>query len=767
METIYLIFVVVLFALAISDLVVGVSNDAVNFLNSAIGSKVAPLKVIMVIAAAGILVGATFSTGMMEVARKGIFHPQHFYFSEIMIIFLAVMITDVILLDTFNTFGMPTSTTVSIVFELLGAGVAISMIKIFTQADALPISEYINSAKALAIISGILLSVVIAFSIGAIVQYIARLLFTFNYKRNLQYFGAIWGGFAITAITYFMLIKGAKSASFMSEETVMFIKENSFQIIVYGFIGWTVLLQLFVWLTKLNILKFIVMVGTFALAMAFAGNDLVNFIGVPLAGYESYKSFIANPGADPNLFYMKDLAGAVKTPGFFLLIAGFIMVLTLWFSKKARSVTKTEINLARQDAGYERFGSSLLARSMVRLTNNISASIGSAIPSSLQSRLDKRFDQTDYKKSQRALGKDAPYFDLIRASVNLVVASILISFATSLKLPLSTTYVTFMVAMGTSLSDRAWGRESAVYRITGVFSVIGGWFFTAFSAFIVSFLVAVVIFYGGFVAMIVLLALALFFVYRTHILHKKRYAESEALENISDELVDGLRIADRASAEIVQTLTKFSEILGMAIQGLAEEDLKLLRKAFRELERISRKTKELKNSISDTINHLEENSIDTGHFYVQILDNLREINHSINYIVKPSLDHVDNNHKSFIPEQKEELFDMTRMIRELIVEINHTIKKGDYDLINDQVNKQQKIIKYIDTSRKKQVKRIKANEVGTRNSMLFLSILAESKSMLLQLINLLKAQRDFISLANGVGKSPDDQVTEKINLTKN
>ncbi len=767
METIYLILVIVLFALAVSDLIVGVSNDAVNFLNSAIGSKVAPLKIIMLIAAIGIVVGATFSTGMMEVARKGIFHPQNFYFSEIMIIFLAVMITDVILLDTFNTFGMPTSTTVSIVFELLGASVAISMIKIYTDPAALDISQYINSAKALAIISGILLSVVIAFTVGAMVQYIARLFFTFNYKRSMKYFGAIWGGIAITAITYFMLIKGAKAASFMSEETKTFISTHSFGIIVYGFLGWTILLQLFVWLTKMNILKFIVLVGTFALAMAFAGNDLVNFIGVPLAGYESFKSFMANPGADPHLFFMKDLAGSVKTPGFFLLLAGLVMVATLWFSKKARSVTKTEINLARQDAGYERFGSSLLARSIVRTSNNISSSMSSVLPERLKTQIDKRFNQVEYRRAQHALGKEAPYFDLIRASVNLVVASILIAFATSLKLPLSTTYVTFMVAMGTSLSDRAWGRESAVYRITGVFSVIGGWFFTAFSAFIVAFIVAVIINYGGMVAIAVLLALALVFVYRTHILHKKRYAEAEALETISDELIDGLKIADRASAEIVNTLTKFSEIFGTAIEGLSKEDLKMLRKAYRDLQRISKKTKDLKNNISNTISHLEENSVDTGHYYVQVLDYLREINHSINFIVKPSLDHVDNNHKAFIPVQVEELFDMTRMIREIISEINQTIKSGSYENVSDHIAKQQKIIRFIDTSRKKQVKRIKSNEVGTRNSMLFLNILSESRSLLLHLINLLKSQRDFSDLVNeDVAFSTSDTETPG-NLTKN
>jgi len=749
METIYLILVIVLFALAISDLIVGVSNDAVNFLNSAIGSKVAPLRVIMIIAALGIIVGATFSSGMMEVARKGIFHPQHFYFSEIMIIFLAVMITDVILLDTFNTFGMPTSTTVSIVFELLGAAVAISIVKRYTDVNALEISEYINSAKALAIISGILLSVIFSFTIGAIVQFLARLLFSFNYKKNLKYFGAIWGGIAITAITYFILIKGAKGASFMSDETKDFIKHNSVAIIGFSFVGWTILLQILTWTTKLNVLKFIVFIGTFALAMAFAGNDLVNFIGVPLAGYESFTSFIANPGAEPDAFLMADLVGKVKTPTFFLLIAGLIMVVTLWTSKKARSVTKTEINLARQDAGYERFGSSAFARSMVRGTNNFARNLNNLLPASVQTGLQKRFDQTEYKKQQNALGKEAPHFDMIRASVNLVVASILISFATSLKLPLSTTYVTFMVAMGTSLSDKAWGRESAVYRITGVFSVIGGWFFTAFSAFTVAFLIAMVIKFGGFVAIFVLIGLAILFVYRTHIIHKRRSAVSEEAESLADDVISGSNNAQKSSLIVIRLMTRVSEILGNSIDGLAKEDLKKLKKSYKDVEKINQKTKALKDNLSDTIKHLEEDSIETGHYYVQVLNYLREIAHSITFISKPGFDHVDNNHKPLIPIQVEEFYDMTRMIRDMINEINESLKANDYTSLTDIINKQQKLLKFIDTLQKKQVKRIKANEVGTRNSMLFLSILSESKNLVLQSVNLLKSHRDFTSVANG------------------
>ncbi|MCK4569996.1 MAG: inorganic phosphate transporter, partial [Bacteroidales bacterium] len=499
MEAFYLVLVIVLFGLAISDLIVGVSNDAVNFLNSAIGAKVAPFKIIMVVAALGVLVGATFSGGLMEVARKGIFHPGQFYFSEIMIIFLAVMITDVILLDAFNTFGLPTSTTVSIVFELLGGAVAISLLKIYASSETLAdIGNYINSSNALMIIFGILLSVAVAFTIGAIVQYIARLMFTFNYKKNLKYFGALWGGIALTAITYFMLIKGAKGASFMDESVKIMIHDNQWLIAGVSFIFWTILFQVLTMsFKKLDVLKIIVLVGTFALAMAFAGNDLVNFIGVPLAGYESFLDFQANPGADPNGFLMTSLSGKIKTDTSMLLIAGMIMVITLYKSKKARSVVTTSLDLSRQDEGSERFNSTLFSRILVRQTRAMARGINYMIPDQVIKGIGNRFDfdkvKYDNIKQQK---KDATSFDMIRASVNLVVASILIAFGTSLKLPLSTTYVTFMVVMGTSLADGAWGRESAVFRVTGVLSVIGGWFLTALSAFTVAFILAMIIYFG-------------------------------------------------------------------------------------------------------------------------------------------------------------------------------------------------------------------------------------------------------------------------------
>src|SRR6056297_1715023 len=525
MENFYLILVVILFALAISDLIVGVSNDAVNFLNSAIGSKVAPRHVIMIIASVGIIVGTTFSSGMMEVARKGIFHPDQFYFSEIMMIFLAVMLTDILLLDFFSTFGLPTSTTVSIVFELLGAAVAVSLIKLGSDAEtANTLAGYINSTKALAIISGILLSVIVAFIIGAIVQFFVRIAFTYDYKKYIKYFGSVWGGIAITAITYFIVVKGAKGSSLIDAQGVKWIQENTGLILLVSFVGWSLILQAIYAIAKVNIFRGIVLVGTFALAMAFAGNDLVNFIGVPVAGFRSFMDINSTAGADPDSYLMTALTGEVKTNTFILLIAGIIMVITLWLSKKARSVTETEINLSRQEEGYERFGSSGISRLLVRKALEFNSFITNAVPDKILKKIQKRFafHNEDEQKSRKDKKEEKAYFDLVRASVNLTVASIIISFATSLKLPLSTTYVTFMVAMGTSLSDKAWGRESAVYRITGVFTVIGGWFFTALIAFTVAFIVANIITHGGIIAIGGMVVLAIIFLIRTHSIHKNK-----------------------------------------------------------------------------------------------------------------------------------------------------------------------------------------------------------------------------------------------------
>lgn len=748
MDNIYLILVVVLFALAISDLIVGVSNDAVNFLNSAIGSKAASFKIIMLIAAVGVFVGATFSTGMMEIARKGIFHPQMFYFSEIMIIFFAVMITDVILLDTFNTLGLPTSTTVSIVFELLGAAVAIAMVKVMSSGVG-EVADYINSSKALSIIFGILLSVFIAFAAGALIQWISRLIFSFKFNKSIKYYGSIWGGFAITAITYFILIKGLKGSSFSSYELgsgellTDWIKENTLLLLFYTFLAWTILLQVFTWVFKMNIPKFIVLVGTFALAMAFAGNDLVNFIGVPLAGYESFKIFMANPGADPNALMMTGLTGKVSTPLYFLLIAGLVMVITLYFSKKARRVIKTSIDLSRQGEGDERFGTSQFSKSIVRASIKFNNRLRFIVPNSVLNKLDHQFDAM--RAEELAIPEDEkPAFDMIRASINLVVASILISIGTSLKLPLSTTYVTFMVAMGTSLADRAWGRESAVFRVTGVISVILGWFFTAFAAFTVAFIVAYVIHWGGFIAILAFIGIGFYLIMRTQMASKKEKEveqETEGLE--TKEQLSLIDIYEVNTRTIADSLALVNDVFGETILGLETENFKALKKTRKKVKAFTVRAKELKDNIQVVIRKLDDESVNSVHFYAQTLDFLREIARSSSFILEPSLNHIDNNHKPMGELQMIDLHKLQNSLNDFYSDAELIVKETGFDNLDQLLAKELELIKDINAYTKAQIKRLTKPKSGKRNAKLFLDIVGESKTLLLHSVNLIKAQRDL------------------------
>jgi phosphate/sulfate permease len=614
-----------LFALAISDLIVGVSNDAVNFLNSAIGSKAAPKWLIFLMASMGVLIGATFSNGMMEVARKGIFHPDMFYFSEIMIIFLAVMITDIILLDAFNTFGMPTSTTVSIVFELLGAAVIVSVVKIKMAGESvvLEISKYINSDKALAIITGILVSVVIAFTVGAIVQYITRLIFTFDYRKSMKYFGSVFGGLAITAITYFMLIKGVQGSTFAEieiepgETLETWFSQNTGIILVFGFVFWVVFIQLLKSIFNIDILKLIVLVGTFALAMAFAGNDLVNFIGVPIAGFNSFVAWENAGKMDPGSFSMEMLHGQVDTPAYMLLIAGFVMILTLILSKKARSVVATSVDLSRQNEGSERFNSSMGARVIVRTATQFSRNFQRIVPLSMIRKMNSQFTPISIELPDDF---NQPAFDKIRASVNLVVASILIALGTSLKLPLSTTYVTFMVAMGTSLADGAWDRESAVYRISGVFSVIGGWFLTALIAFVVSGFIALLISLGGKIMIFVFIAVAVFMVIRTQIFFKHRNSIMRVLVDEGIEESDGMeKVVAKSAKLVINTITSANKIFSESLSSFIREDRTSLKEQLKRKNELNQKSKKLKDSVLKTLSKID-NHIDSGHYYVQVID---------------------------------------------------------------------------------------------------------------------------------------------------
>ncbi len=743
MDNFYLIAVTVLILLAVIDLVVGVSNDAVNFLNSAIGSQVAPRYIILIVASLGVILGSILSSGMMEIARKGIFHPTEFYFSEIMVIFMAVMLTDIILLDLFNTVGLPTSTTVSLVFELLGSAVAVASVKILSNGGSLSsLSQYINTDKALAIISGILISVVVAFVTGTIVMYIARIIFSFNVKRTYPYFGAIFGGFAITALTYFIVMKGVQGTSLVPQSVIDYLNNETSLILLISFLGWTLILQLITIFFRFNIFRLVVLVGTFALALSFAGNDLVNFIGVSMAGLKSYQIFAAS-GVAPDHLVMSQLAGPVATNTYYLLIAGLVMVATLFLSKKARTVTETEVNLARQDSGVERFGSSQFSRTLVRQTMAISSTLARITPGPIVRFIESRFDLSKAQKVYPRKNAATASFDLVRASVNLTIASILISTATSLKLPLSTTYVTFMVAMGSSLADRAWGRESAVYRITGVITVISGWFFTALIAFTVASLVAVAISFGGKWAVFALIILAGYILLKSHKLHKKKYTERHAVE--VDELAfEDSNIVRKCIRDVKEMLKNSLEIYNQTLTGLSTEDRKLLKKVNTRVEELNIDAKKLKLNLTTTLQKFRADSIETGHFYVQVIDYLREIAHSLTFVTGPSFQHIDNNHKGFNKVQQNEIKGINLKISKLFEQIIKMVSDNDFTDIPLIINMQQDILESINIARKNQIKRIKSNETGTRNSVLYLGILNESKNMLLQTINLLKAQRDFI-----------------------
>lgn len=728
--------VIMLFFLAVSDLIVGVSNDAVNFMNSARGAKAAKNWVIMLIASLGVFIGATFSSGMMEVARKGIFHPQEFVFSEVMIIYLAVMLTDVILLDTYNSLGLPTSTTVSIVFELLGAAVAMTLIKIgrdpLVSLSDMP--RYINSDKALLIISGILLSVIIAFTVGSLVQFFTRMFFTFKYKKKLKRYGALWGGFCIAIITYFILIKGANGSSFMTEAATEWIRTHTWLILGLSFVGWALIIQLGTWLFRANVPRMVILFGTFALAFAFAGNDLVNFIGVPLAGFKSWQAFAAVPGADPNTFSMAFLSGKVQTETYMLLLAGLIMVVTLWTSRKARHVTKTELNMAKQDAGEERFGSTGISRSVVRAAINAGQFLGRMVPQRVQNFVSSRFT-----RPVTASPAEEQSFDMIRASMNLTVASSLIALATSLGLPLSTTYVTFMVSMGTTLADRAWGRESAVYRVSGVFTVISGWFMTAVIAFTVSMFFAAIIFFGKFTAIILLFALALFLFIRAFIrFNKKEKADLNKKKEIED-----LNVLALCNSYTVKILTLVPEMLGRAIEALHREDRKDLKKLKEEAEGLLLETKNRKNNFASRLPLLDEESVEYGHFYLQMLHYIREFSHSLDNMILACYEHINNNHCGTVDVQHEELKYLHKKLEYIFIKVSAMVKEQDFTEKEHIKRSQLKLLDEIGDYQKNQVTRIKNGETSTRNSLLYLSILTGAKDLLIDVVRLLKVQSKF------------------------
>ncbi|WP_340076606.1 inorganic phosphate transporter [Leptobacterium sp. I13] len=759
MENIYLLMIVALAILAIADLVVGVSNDAVNFLNSAIGSKAISFRTIMIVASLGIFIGAVFSSGMMEVARKGIFVPGQFMFSEIMIIFMAVMITDILLLDFFNTLGMPTSTTVSIVFELLGAAVAMALIKISaSETESISaLSKYINSDQALLIISGIVLSVVIAFTVGAIVQLISRLVFSFHYEKKIKNFGAIFGGVALTAITYFIIMKGLKGTPYYNILKDV-LEGNELLIIGGSFIFWILFSQLFMSLFKKSILILVIAIGTFGLALAFAGNDLVNFIGVPMAAYHSYEAWSAS-GVEASLFSMESLSKKVPTEPLLLFIAGGIMVLTLWFSKKARTVTDTEIGLARQGEGHEKFQPNLLSRLVVRAVSNLNKVIIFIIPDSTRRRINNQFEKPviNLPKNKHY---ELPAFDMIRASVNLMVAGILISIATSMKLPLSTTYVTFMVAMGTSLADRAWGSESAVYRVAGVLNVIGGWFFTAVTAFISAATMAYLIHMGGPTAIAILLFVAILLLIRNYIKHREKSKEARAIDRLQKAESKSVQGVIQESADHISAVAnRGNKIYRNTLDGLARQNLPVLKKSRKGIDKLNKEVDELRDDIFYFIKNLDDASVGASQFYIQLLGYLQDINQSLEHIVKVSYKHVNNNHKKLRFNQVKELKEIELQLESLFSEIKVVFENKKFNKIGNIIEKRQLLFDHVSEKIEKQIKRTRTEESSPKNTTLYFSLLLETKDLVSATMNLL--EQYYIAYDSSVQASKPGKVEEK------
>jgi len=746
METVYLGIVIFLFMLAVFDLLVGVSNDAVNFMNSAVGAKVAKFKTIILVAAIGVFAGAIMSNGMMDIARHGIFNPVNFSFYDIMCILLSVMVTDVVLLDIFNTLGLPTSTTVSMVFELLGGTFILAIIRIVgDKTGLLSLGDMMNTEKALSVILGIFLSVAVAFITGTFVQYVSRLIFSFNYKKHLSWTIGVFGGISVTSLAYFTLIKGLKSAPFMTAESMAWINDNTLSLVLGCFVFFTLLMQILHW-CKVNVFRIIVLLGTFSLALAFAGNDLVNFIGVPLAGFSAYTDYVANSGgAGIHDFMMTSLSSSAHTPIIFLFASGIVMVYALATSKKAKNVIKTSVDLARQEEGDEMFGSSALARTIVRRATSINDFLKQVIPANVRQWINSRFNKDE------VILADGAAFDMVRASVNLVLSGLLIIIGTTMKLPLSTTYVTFIVAMGSSLADRAWGRESAVYRITGMLSVIGGWFITAFVAFIICAFVTIIMFYTNFVGMFAFIAIAVFLLIRSNI----RYAKKEKSEKQDDVFTTMMHSKDKNEIltllriHVRETLSSYlrytEETYTQITDGFMNEDLKLLRKAE---SKTDDQRKMLKKRRRKEILGLRRIpiaiAIEKNTWFHLGSNSCEQMLYCLKRILDPCKEHVDNN---FNPIQKNCIDEFLPIRQELCNLMERTCKaidSNDYTDADDILKKGDDLKNKISFLRKEQMNRMQESANATlKASLVYLNILQETQELVSIWRHLLRASRFF------------------------
>lgn len=732
--------------LAIFDLLVGVSNDAVNFMNSAVGAKVARYRTIIIVAAVGVFAGAILSNGMMDIARHGIFQPANFSFYEIMCILLAVMVTDVVLLDVFNTLGLPTSTTVSMVFELLGGTFILAILKIIgDETGLLSLGDMMNTEKALSVIMGIFLSVAIAFIAGTLVQYISRIIFSFNYKKHLSWTIGIFGGISVTSLSYFVLIKGLKSAPFMSAESLAWIDQNTTLLVAGCFVFFTLLMQILHW-CKVNVFRIIVLLGTFALALAFAGNDLVNFIGVPLAGFSAYTDYVANSnGTGIHDFMMSSLMSSAKTPAIFLFASGIIMVYALATSKKAKNVIKTSVDLARQEEGDEMFGSSALARTIVRRATTINEFMVKVIPVGMRRWIDSRFNKDE------VILENGAAFDMVRAAVNLVLSGLLIIIGTTMKLPLSTTYVTFIVAMGSSLADRAWGRESAVYRITGMLSVIGGWFITAFVAFTICALVTAIMFYTSFVGMFIFICVAVFLLVRSNI----KYSKKEKAEQQDDTFKRMMASKDKAEVlsllrlHVKETLTDYINYTEQAYiqvtDGFINEDLKQLKKVMSSTDDQKKMLKKRRRKEILGLRRIPiPIAIEKNTWFHLGSNSCEQMLYCLKRICEPCKEHVDNNFNPISKDCIAEFLPIREELCQLMDRTQTVIENNNYAEADDILVKGDALKNKISALRKQQMNRMQeADSTSLKASMVYLNILQESQELVSIWRHLLRASRFF------------------------
>lgn len=735
METFLPVVIAFIFVLAILGIVAGVSNDATNFMSAAVGTKSASYRAVTIIAALGIITGSLMSNGMMEIARNGVFSPQHFFANEIIYIYLAVMIANLILLDVFNTLGLPTSTSVSLVFELLGATVAIAMIKMHDGTAGVTLAELINTDKALTMVVGIFLSVAIAFIFGIIVQYITRLIFSFNYLKNLKWKIGIFSGIATTALIYFMLIKGMKGAAFITADMHAWIDAHTWMLLGISFVFFTVLMQILYFL-KVNVLKLVVLIGTFALAMAFAGNDLVNFIGVPLAGLDTYLD-VRHSNVPMESLSMGSLNTMSAANTIYLVAAGLVMAVTLLTSRKAKIVLQTSLDLSKQNGGNESFGSSAIARSLVRFTNNMVTSIDNILPAKFKSWIEKRFD------SREMILEENASFDLIRGAVSIVLASMLIALGTSLKLPLSTTYVTFMVTMGASLADRAWSRESAVYRVTGMFSVIGGWFITAIVAFLICFVIALLFYYGGIVAMIVMIALAVVIIIKNRAKTNKNNDTDDLFEqalNTSDQEVIYETLIQHNKESISELLNISKDIYNDVVNAFMKEDIKTLRKASNDCRLAKDKMKQLKRKEIIIMRRLDDKMINKNTWFHLSYNCIEQILYALRRICDPCKEYVDN---SFTPLDKKYLPEVEILKDNVLWSLSaadNTILNSDYkdvEYIMEQITERESAV--IEMSHE-QMNRIQHDRDNIDLALLYLNIIQESSELVTEMRHLLRSE---------------------------